>query len=98
MKQDLHRELVAIVKARAKTNGLTQAALAKRLSVSLPTMKRWYQGDFVTLENLKRLCDEVGLSLTEAFATVEDAKSLNFQYTNEQEVFFAMNLDCEKLG
>lgn len=87
--KDLSTDVIDLVKARAKANGQTQADLAKRLRVSLPTIKRWYQGEFSTLGNLKLLCDEVGLTLTEVFEAAEKPRTLNFQYTIEQESFFA---------
>lgn len=81
-----------VVKSQAKRMGLTQAHLADRLGVSLPTIKRWYQGDFVTLANLKKICDEIGLTLADIFTDAEGSASRRFQYSLEQESYFADNV------
>lgn len=93
MKKDFEIDVISLIKIQAKSLGLTQAQLARRLNVSLPTIKRWYQGDFVTIENLKRLCDEVGLTLSEVFTAAEAKSSQQFQYSISQEQSLAKNPD-----
>lgn len=90
---DYSKEIVSIIKQRTRLNGLTQQDLATNLRVSLPTIKRWLAGEFVTIDNLKRLCEEVGLTLSEVFAMVESYSVPKFQYTLEQEGFFAEHPD-----
>ncbi|MBK9322106.1 MAG: helix-turn-helix transcriptional regulator [Bdellovibrionaceae bacterium] len=90
---NLNKQAMIIVKNKAKSLGLTQSDLAKKLGVSLPTIKRWYGGGTVTLESFKLLVNEVGLSLTEIFSSIEESTSQTFQYTDEQEHFFSANPD-----
>ena len=91
--KDLSLQVMKIVKNKAKSLGLTQNDLAKRLKVSLPTIKRWYGGGTITLESLHSLVAEVGLTLTEVFSSFENKVCENFQYTEEQEFFFSSNPD-----
>ena len=72
---NLNKQAMIIVKNKAKSLGLTQSDLAKKLGVSLPTIKRWYGGGTVTLESFKLLVNEVGLSLTEIFSSIEESTS-----------------------
>ena len=90
---DLNIQAMKIIKNKAKSLGLTQNELAKRLKVSLPTIKRWYGGGTITLESLHYLVAEVGLTLTEVFSSIENAASENFLYTEEQELFFSSHPD-----
>lgn len=90
---DINKQALQIVKSKAKSLGLTQNQLARKLGVSLPTIKRWYGGGTVTLESLQLLVNEVGLTLTEVFSSIEESTSETFQYTEEQEHFFSANPD-----
>ncbi len=93
MMRDLNKQAMQLIKARAKSQGLTQEVLAKRLGVSLPTIKRWYGGGTITLESLGLLVNQMGLTLTEVFSSIENASTPTFQYTDEQERFFSSNPD-----
>lgn len=90
---DINKQALLIVKNKAKSQGITQNDLAIKLGVSLPTIKRWYGGGTITLESLKLLVNEVGLSLTEVFSSIEESTSESFQYTVEQESFFSAQPD-----
>ncbi len=90
---DINKQALQIVKNKAKSLGLTQNELARKLGVSLPTIKRWYGGGTITLESLKKLVNEVGLSLTEVFSSLEESASETFRYTEEQEHFFSDHPD-----
>ncbi len=90
---DLNIQAMTLIKNKAKSLGLTQKDLAKRLKVSLPTIKRWYSGSTITLESLHSLVTEVGLTLTEVFSSIENSVSENFHYTKEQELFFSTHPD-----
>lgn len=91
--RDLNKQAMQIIKNKSKSLGLTQETLAKRLGVSLPTIKRWYGGGTITLESLYSLANEVGLTLTEIFSSIENSSSATFEYTEEQEFFFSSNPD-----
>lgn len=86
---DLSKQAMMIIKNRAKAQGLTQQDFAKNLGVSLATMKRWYGGGTITLDILKDLCHEVGMTVSDVLSTVESQSTTKFSYTREQEDFFA---------
>ena len=91
--RDLNKQALQIIKNKSKSLGLTQAHLAKKMGVSLPTIKRWYGGGTITLESLKLLANEAGLTLTEIFSSIEESTAPSFRYTDEQENFFSSNPD-----
>jgi transcriptional regulator with XRE-family HTH domain len=88
---DINKQALQIIKNKAKSQGLTQNDLAEKLGVSLPTIKRWYAGGTITLESLKLLVNQVGLSLTEVFSSIEESTLETFHYTEDQEYFFSTN-------
>lgn len=85
MKRSLMKALAATIRAR----GLTQAELARRLGVSVPTVKRWLRGEGLDLDGLERLLAEAGLTLSELAALLPAREARSFGYTLEQERFFA---------
>lgn len=85
----MKRSLMNALARVARAQGLTQADLARRLGVSLPTLKRWLRGEGIDLASLEALLNELGLSLAEAAALVPGDASRGFDYTVEQEAFFA---------
>lgn len=91
--RDINKQALQIIKNKARSLALTQNELAIKLGVSLPTIKRWYGGGTITLESLQLLVNEVGLTLTEVFSSLEASSSETFQYTGEQENFFSENPD-----
>ena len=86
--QKLQKEIMQLVKAHAKAQGLTQAALAKKLKISTPTLKRWLAGSTISFEHLEKLCTSLGLSLGELILQAEGATPKQQTYTAEQEEFF----------
>ena len=88
---DLTKQAMGLIKNRAKSQGLTQQSLAQKLGVSLPTIKRWYSGGTMTLDALRKLSNEVGITLTEIFSSIEEGKAQQFNYTPEQELYFSEN-------
>lgn len=77
--------LVDAIKRRLRAQGITYQALAKRLKLSEPTVKRdLARGDF-TLKRLDDICDALGVSVTE-LANEEPARNLRLtQFTDAQE-------------
>lgn len=61
----LRSELVDALKRLLKAQGLTYAALAARLGVSEPTVKRMLSKRSLTLERLEQICDVLQLGLSE---------------------------------
>lgn len=85
------KELMQIVKERCKSLGVTQEQLAKKVKVSLPTVKRWFSGQGIDLENLFKLLDILSVSLEEIASSLPQIQSKTFTYTEEQEEFFSVN-------
>ena len=86
--QEFVIKLMTVVKRQAKAKGYSQPILAKKLNVSLPTLKRWLAGKTVRLDNLKQLSDVLGLSFVELAAATDEGSSRR-HYTLEQEAEFA---------
>lgn len=83
------QDLMAALKARCKAMGLTQGQLATKLGISLPTVKRWFSGHGVGLENLFQLLKILDISLDDIVSVLPQVKAKTFNYTLEQEDFFA---------
>ena len=78
------------LKGMTRAKGLTQASLAKDMGVSLPTIKRWFSGKGVTLENLFSLLDLIGVSFQDLIEFIPPELK-GFQYSSQQEEFFTRN-------
>ena len=63
--------------------------LAKALGISLPTAKRLMTSDDVPLSRLLSICDWLGLSLQDLLGFMESKVAQGFQFSSEQEEFFA---------
>lgn len=85
------KDLMAAMKARCKTLGITQEQLATKLGVSLPTIKRWLAGTGVGLESLFQLLKILDITLDEITWLLPQVKAKTFTYTPEQEAFFSDN-------
>ena len=85
------KAIMATLREHASAKGYTQSSLAKKLNVSLPTLKRWLAGKAVTLENLKRIADSLGVSFIDLASAIDDKEGTRFQYTVEQEEHLAKN-------
>jgi transcriptional regulator with XRE-family HTH domain len=92
--KNLQKELMLLVKAHVKMQGLTQADLAKKLKISVPTVKRWLAGGTITFSDLDRLCKTVGQSVGELIVQVEDTAPKIQSYTIDQEEFFVSHPDA----
>lgn len=88
----ISKELMTLLKNLAKSQGVTQKMIAEKFEVSLPTVKRWYQGKGLTLEQANLLSEYLGISLGEALMSIKKNTN-NFEYTMEQENFFSNNPD-----
>lgn len=87
-----YKELGANLKNMAKALGVTQAKIAKDLGVSVPTVKRWYAGQSLTIRSVQNISEYLGLSLGELFTSIENKKN-TFEYTLKQENYLAKNPD-----
>lgn len=86
----LYKQVGEELKTRAKAQGITQARIASDLNVSIPTVKRWYAGQSLTLPSIQRLTEYLGVSLGEFFSNLENDKNC-FEYTLKQEQFLVKN-------
>ena len=86
----LNKEAMQLIKLKARAIHLTQEKAAKELKVSLPTIKRWWNGEGLNLDSLHALCRLVGISLSELFLEIEGG-ALRYSYTIEQEKMLAAN-------
>jgi len=91
---DYSAQLMDVLRRRLKGAGITQEEAAKRLSVSLPTAKRWLAGKSVTLETVKRVCDLAGVNLAEVALELDQVGPVQAHYTDEQEEYLALHPDC----
>src|SRR4051794_14143707 len=81
--------LVVALRSRARALGLTHAALASELGVSLSTIKRWLSGQGLDLAALERLLAALDLEWADLATLLPAQAAPRFQYTVEQESFFA---------
>jgi transcriptional regulator with XRE-family HTH domain len=83
-------ELMRFLKSRAAAQGITQKMIAEYFEVSIPTVKRWYSGIGLSLEQADRISQYLGISLGQALVSIQNTTD-TFQYSHEQESFFAKN-------
>lgn len=91
MSEDV-KELMDVVKLKARALGVTQAELATRSNVSLPTLKRWLNGVGISVDNLLTMLKALGLTLEEVASTLPSTNPASFYYSDEQENFLSENL------
>jgi transcriptional regulator with XRE-family HTH domain len=84
-------DVMAVIKNACAAHGLTQARVAKLLRVSVPTVKRWFAGKGVGVDQLVRLMDLVNMSFSDIAVLLPVRATSRFQYSLEQEEFFADN-------
>ena len=82
--RDYEKQIMTLIKDKSRGIGLSQAKIAAELSVSLPTIKRWWAGKGVSLSILHKLCALLGVSLSQLLLEVEGGGSV-YTYTIKQE-------------
>src|SRR5687768_1401762 len=83
--------LVDAIKRRLRAQGITYQALARRLKLSEPTVKRdLARGDF-TLKRLDDICDVLGVSIAELAHEEPDRQLRLTQFTDAQEQALVAN-------
>jgi transcriptional regulator with XRE-family HTH domain len=85
-------ELMKFLKNRATSQGVTQKVIADYFDVSIPTVKRWYSGAGLSLEQANELSNYLGISLGQDLISIQN-NTKSFHYTHIQETFFAKNPD-----
>lgn len=87
----MEKELMNLVKKKALSLGLTQKQVAKDFKVSLPTVKRWWAGQGLTITVLNKLCHHLGIQLSELFHELETGSAARYTYTADQEKMLIQN-------
>jgi transcriptional regulator with XRE-family HTH domain len=77
--------LVAELKRTLKERGLTYAAVARELEVSLPTVKRLFASGQFSLERIERICEFAGVGLRELLEGAHERSAPKNQLTLTQE-------------
>jgi len=77
--------LIGAIKQQLKLQGITYQALARRLKVSEPTVKRdLARGDF-SLSRLDEICEVLGVTIADLANAEPDRELLITQFTDQQE-------------
>lgn len=81
---EIRRKLADRVRALRLDQDLTQATLAKRAGISLPTLQRYEQSGKTSLENVLRICQALG-RLDEFDTLLRPARASTLAELEEQE-------------
>ena len=79
------------LKEIAKQKGIRYPELARRIKVSLPTVKRWMNSELLALGDLFRICEALEVNLQDVLSHAEKAPPKSHRFSEEQERFFAKN-------
>lgn len=78
-------EIGSFIAKRRKEKNLTQAGLAEKLGVSNKTVSKWETGKCMPDYNvIQKLCDELGISISELMDAEENEPDSIRAYDNEQ--------------
>lgn len=91
MKLSSAKTVMDLLKTRAKFLGVTQQQIAKKFSVSLPTVKRWFAAKGVSIETLTELMEMLDLGWDDIAIEFDVAAGPEFVFTFAQEKLFAAN-------
>lgn len=84
------KKIHAAVKLKMRRDGITYAHLAKKLSVSEITVKRYFSEERLTLDTLDQICSALKTSLDELMADLKLASQMQKErFTREQELALA---------
>src|SRR3989338_8851300 len=79
------KELLAVVKGAIQAQGISQEELAKRVGVSIPSIKRWLRGEGILLNQWIKLITALDLSLPDISSQLYSRDRGQFEYTEQQE-------------
>ena len=79
------RALVGVLKQVLKSRGVTYAEIARRLGMSEASIKRVFAKGSFTLERLDKICDVLGIEITDLAKMVEHESERVVQLTLQQE-------------
>jgi transcriptional regulator with XRE-family HTH domain len=83
--------ILNILRDHAKVSGLTQAELSAKLGISLPTLKRWFSGKGISLNQVMELMGVIGVDFQDLSELVSSQSKKTFFYTLKQESYFTKN-------
>jgi transcriptional regulator with XRE-family HTH domain len=84
MKAIVEKQVINLIRIKARAIHLTQKKISEELRVSLPTVKRWWMGKGISLTIISDLCALVGMSLSELFSQIE-GENAKYTYSLKQE-------------
>jgi hypothetical protein len=82
---DLDQKLCWAVKKQIRERKLRIKELANSIEVSEPTLKRWLNGEGISLKSWTKLIQNLNLSLPHLLTDIEGKDPDQFEYTEEQE-------------
>lgn len=85
------KELLAVLRQRMKLLKYTYADAAKALGVSLPTMKRFFTSEDVSLGKVLALAEWLGLTLHDLAELAQQSAADKHIFSAEQDKFLARN-------
>jgi transcriptional regulator with XRE-family HTH domain len=87
----LRARLIDALKASLRSRGMTYRALAKKIGVSEPTVKRMFSNGTFTLERIEQILEVIELDLEELARLVRDGSPAPSELTQEQEAALAQD-------
>lgn len=85
MKQAITTQVTKTLKTMMKKKKMTYWDLSQRLRISESTVKRFFQGENVTIERLNQFCEVIGLSLFTLFELAHSNAEIKLSLTVDQE-------------
>jgi transcriptional regulator with XRE-family HTH domain len=85
----LKQRLIEALKACLRSRGLTYAALARKLGVSEPTVKRMFSRGNFTLERMEQVLEVLEVDLQELARLAREGSQAPAELTHEQELALA---------
>lgn len=83
-------KILAAIKLRMRRDGMTYASLAKKLSVSEVTVKRYFSEQRLSLDSLDEICSVLNVTLDELMAELKASLQVQKEkFTQEQELALA---------
>jgi transcriptional regulator with XRE-family HTH domain len=91
--QEDYLRLVECLKTAVRARGWTYKAIAQKLKLSEPTIKRIFQGVPCNVDKLTRICGLLQVSFLDLMQLAGDRSPQKYLFTPDQENFFSNHLD-----
>ena len=83
-------QIIDVLKRHLKSRGLTYRDLAKKLALSEASVKRVFAEETFTLQRLEKICDAIGMTMSELVKTTASSAETKSQFLSiEQEELLA---------